>query len=499
MNADLTSLVMRLLTLLHRAREERDGAARAELNTLLREEAEARKIIPRLLVDEQALVSYLREESIVAIIESKARWSRSMVPLNTAPRWLRWFAPAAMAAGFVMLFVLWPWGGLRPTIASIQGDVEILQGSQRIPAETGRRLRSDERIRTGPNASAVLRLADGTSIRMDSSTDVGFHRENAARQVQVKTGMVHCDVAKQPPGQPLVFQTPHGELTVLGTAFDLLAVPVESRVRVLEGRVSWNSEARGGRSVEVAAHEACTADSKGVNSWVPFCNLDFRTLQALPPQLETVFCDSPSLLTTHRKIVAAPNGVRLEDGGLRFADIKQTFDPQYGLVVTRWTEPVGGDVAIEVDLSVAPALDGDPSPQGDRKSNRNPKWSLQMAVDGDSFDGYRVVFAAAQYPNGIEVDSLHPSEWTLLARDPRPMPEVGDHTLRVEKRGSQLRVWVDRELRIDTVLSYPLAPDRKPTFALSQYGVGPLIRSLRVWRGRDSIIPGSDRERTPKP
>jgi hypothetical protein len=120
-------------------------------------------------------------------------------------------------------------------------------------------------------------------------------------------------------------------------------------------------------------------------------------------------------------------------------------------------------------------------------------------VDGDSFDGYRVVFAAAQYPNGIEVDSLHPSEWTLLARDPRPMPEVGNHTLRVEKRGSQLRVWVDRELRIDTVLSYPLAPDRKRTFALSEYGVGPLIRSLRVWRDRDTIIPGSDSERTPKP
>jgi hypothetical protein len=79
------------------------------------------------------------------------------------------------------------------------------------------------------------------------------------------------------------------------------------------------------------------------------------------------------------------------------------------------------------------------------------------------------------------------------------MPTTGDHTLRVEKRGSQLRVWVDRELRIDTVLSYPLAPDRMPTFALSQYGVGPLIKSMRVWRGRDSIIPGSDRERTPKP
>ena len=69
MNNNSTSLEMRLLSLLHRVREERDEAARADLNALLREEAEARKIMPRLLVDEQALVSQLRDESIVALIE----------------------------------------------------------------------------------------------------------------------------------------------------------------------------------------------------------------------------------------------------------------------------------------------------------------------------------------------------------------------------------------------------------------------------------------------
>jgi len=45
------------------------------------------------------------------------------------------------------------------------------------------------------------------------------------------------------------------------------------------------------------------------------------------------------------------------------------------------------------------------------------------------------------------------------------------------------RVWVDRELRIDTALSHPLAPDRKQTFAISEFGTGPQIRALRVWKG----------------
>ena len=162
--------------------------------------------------------------------------------------------------------------------------------------------------------------------------------------------------------------------------------------------------------------------------------------------------------------MAASNGIRLEDGGLRFADLLQTFG-EHGLLVTRWTEPVGSDVAIEVDVSAVGT------------------WSLGMAVDGDSFEGYRIIFVAPKCPNGIAVDSIHPVETTLLAQDPRPIATDQDHTLRVEKRGQQLRVWVDRELRIDIALAYLLAPDRKQTFALSEYGAGPLIRSLRVWRG----------------
>lgn len=398
-----------------------------------------------------------------ALAETPSRASLLFAWWRRVPRFAIAIPALALAAavGFVILFSMWLPGGLRPTIASTQGEVQILRDGQLIPANTGGQIRPGERIRTGPNASAELRLADGTSLRMDGSTDVGFLRGRAARQVEVKTGMVHCDVAKQPPGRPLVFQTQHAELTVLGTEFDLLAAPVESRARVHQGRVRWTD---GGPGVEVAAGEACTADLQGVQAWVPVCNLDFTRAQTLPRQLETVFCDTESLHTPQRRMVAAPNGIRLEDRGLRFADLLPTFG-EHGLLVTRWTEPVGGDVAIEVDVSAV------------------GNWSLGMAVDGDSFEGYRVIFVAPKYPHGIAVDSIHPVEATLLAQDPRPIPAEENLTLRVEKRGQQLRVWVDRELRIDTALAYPLAPDRKQTFALSEFGTGPLIRSLRVWRG----------------
>jgi hypothetical protein len=108
---------------------------------------------------------------------------------------------------------------------------------------------------------------------------------------------------------------------------------------------------------------------------------------------------------------------------------------------------------------------------------------MGLSVDGDSFEGYRIIFVAPDYPNGINVDSIYPVEATLLAQDPRPISTEQDHTLRVEKRGPQLRVWVDRELRIDTALAYALAPDRKQNFAISTFGSGPQIRALRAWKG----------------
>lgn len=352
---------------------------------------------------------------------------------------------------------------LHANVASIQGSVEIVRADRSVPATPGAGVLPGERLRTAIDGAAVLRLSDGSSIHLEASTDLAVPQSGSPRAFRVKTGAVRCAVSEQPPGQPLVFQTPHAELTVPGTDFDLVAAPVESRVRVEQGAVRWTD---GGPGIEVIAGEASTADVRGVQAWVPVCDFDFATMTSLPSQLETVFCDSMSLHTTQRKIRPAPEGIRLTNGGLRFAPQRESFGV-HGLIVSRWTSSLGGDVAIEVGLTAA------------------ARWALQLAVDGDSFEGYRIIFAAPKYPNGIAVDTLHPSGVTLLAQDPRALPEHGDHVLRVEKRGHQLRIWVDRELRIDTVIDHPLGAARKRTFALGQFGSGPLVRSLRVWKTVD--------------
>ena len=93
------SLEHRLLRLFLAVRETQSPSARAELNMLLRENAKARPIMARLMVDEQALISRLREDGIVELLEP----TRTPKP---APRIrTRWFARRpimAMSAGILL-------------------------------------------------------------------------------------------------------------------------------------------------------------------------------------------------------------------------------------------------------------------------------------------------------------------------------------------------------------------------------------------------------------
>ena len=93
------SLEQRLLHLLQAVRDTHDTSARAELNTLLRENADARSTMARLMVDEQALISRLRDDSIVALLEPAPK---AETPLRTSTRWFAWRPLTAAAAGLII-------------------------------------------------------------------------------------------------------------------------------------------------------------------------------------------------------------------------------------------------------------------------------------------------------------------------------------------------------------------------------------------------------------
>lgn len=92
------TLEHRLLRLLQAARDTQDASARAELNMLLRDIPEARPIMARLMVDEQALISRLRDDVIVELLEP-TRAQQTTLPMRS--RWLAWRPLTAVAAGIL--------------------------------------------------------------------------------------------------------------------------------------------------------------------------------------------------------------------------------------------------------------------------------------------------------------------------------------------------------------------------------------------------------------
>ncbi len=107
MKTPLGKLEQRLQELLEQARAEDGLSARVELNALLREDADARRCMAQLLVDEQVLVSRLREDGLVAMLDQDSSNVISRFP--TAPTghqrrspWFSWRPLIATAAGLVL-------------------------------------------------------------------------------------------------------------------------------------------------------------------------------------------------------------------------------------------------------------------------------------------------------------------------------------------------------------------------------------------------------------
>lgn len=100
MNTQPESLAPRLLALLQSVRDSHDESARLALNELLRKDAAARAAMARLLVDEQALVSRLRDDRIVSLLEPT---TPAPVPAFAgSATWQPWRPLTAAAAGLLL-------------------------------------------------------------------------------------------------------------------------------------------------------------------------------------------------------------------------------------------------------------------------------------------------------------------------------------------------------------------------------------------------------------
>ena len=130
-----------LLALLQQVRDDSNKAARTELNELLRERPEARTIMSRMLVDEQALVSYLRDESIVSILDAEREVAARGPTTRPAVRRMAFQQiAAAMVVGVIVGLlgagVVWAVNSPQSQVRMldvVNGDFESLSG----PVESG--------------------------------------------------------------------------------------------------------------------------------------------------------------------------------------------------------------------------------------------------------------------------------------------------------------------------------------------------------------------------
>jgi ferric-dicitrate binding protein FerR (iron transport regulator) len=420
-----------------------DWLAKQRLSQILRDHPDARQF-------------YLDYCQMHALLQS----AHGVLQALEVPSAIRRRRLAGVAAAAALLLVSGAMVLLRhasridATVARIEGTGWIVRNGAHVAIPATGEMRPGDRVATASDSRTEVRLRDGSRILLLEQTEAEI-----GPRIHLKEGTLRCDI--QPQNRPLVLQTPYAEATVLGTEFELTAAWKETRLRTMHGLVRLSAE---GRSVDVKTGQIAVANAQGLARWEPVCSLDFSTMKALPEQMTSAWCSSDTIHLAGRKIESGAKRVRIADGGLVFGP-RPGSGLRHGLTDLEWKEEVGDDVIVEVDLAAGKS------------------WGLGIPVSGNAFEGYRVFFAAIdQYPNGVAVDTIHPAECIVLARDPRSISYDKDHTLRVEHRGNRLRAWVDGQIRIDTEINHPLAEGRRRTFSLCNFGATPVVRALRVWK-----------------
>jgi ferric-dicitrate binding protein FerR (iron transport regulator) len=211
-----------------------------------------------------------------ALAEIKGERRVIAMPQRSASRWRRWGALAAAAAlllsvGYVGRGSLDAWmapGGARATVVSANGGLYRLTGGA---LAAGAAIGEKDRIRTGPGAHAVLRLADGSTVDVNQRTELYVTAAWSGQAIHLERGDVIVQAAKQRRGYLRVL-TRDSIASVKGTVFAVSAGMGGSVVSVVEGSVAVNQP---GREVllrpgqQAASNPALTSSVAQAVAWSP--------------------------------------------------------------------------------------------------------------------------------------------------------------------------------------------------------------------------------------
>ncbi len=143
-------------------------------------------------------------------------------------RWFdRWWARGLAAAALVLL-------GVAIARSAMPGPSSLATGV--------------DQLVTGPTETTTIGLSDGTVVRLGAGSQLRFSRSSDVREVRL-TGRAFFAVAHHD-RLPFRVLTPAGDVTVLGTRFDLESRERDLRLVVVEGRVAVAAPQGGEARVE---------------------------------------------------------------------------------------------------------------------------------------------------------------------------------------------------------------------------------------------------------
>lgn len=186
----------------------------------------------------------LAREGKVAAVASPAKTGvmRHMSPV--APVW-KWAIAATFIAGLALL--AWPlvqrylpFGrSVHATVEVASGSVYKVSDSDLRALKAGEAIERGEKIRTGKDASAVVKLEDGSLIEMKDRSEFSLSRNSDGTTINLDRGNVIVQAAKQ--GAHHLYVATDDSLTaVTGTIFAVNHGTKGTRVSVVEGEVHVN-------------------------------------------------------------------------------------------------------------------------------------------------------------------------------------------------------------------------------------------------------------------
>ena len=158
------------------------------------------------------------------------------------------FAPLAALAACLVVAVMFMPSVMKAeplaTISAAKPGITLRRGDISLPVAVGTQLQPGDALAVPIGVQAEIRYADDTRVTVEPQTALVLGTSGAepgaqGKRVTISSGQVTASVAKQPPGQPMVFSTPTAQAVVLGTRLTLVVSSLSTRLEVEQGRVGF--------------------------------------------------------------------------------------------------------------------------------------------------------------------------------------------------------------------------------------------------------------------